>query len=232
MKTSRVLTLSLTAALAVAAGMPASSQVADRGHAQFRYRVDIVNLTKDQRFTPFLLATHRPAVALFHVGQPASTELAILAEEGNVAPLDAALSASPQVNTVVTGNSLTQPGQHAVFGISGSSLDDRISIAAMLIPTNDAFVALRSARLPSPGSSIAYTLYAYDAGSERNDELCASIPGPGFAECGGAGGGGAPVGGEEGFVHIANGIHGVGDFDAARRDWRNPVALVTISAVR
>lgn len=232
MKTSRPLTLVLAAALAVGASMPASSQIADNGHSEFRYRVDIVNLSKDQRFTPFLLVTHRPATSLFEIGQPASTELATLAEEGNVAPLDAALSASPGVNAIVTGNSLTPPGQHAMFEISGSPFADRISLAAMLIPTNDGFVALRGGRLPSPGSTVAYTLYAYDAGSERNDELCASIPGPDFDECGGAGGGGAPAGGEEGFVHVHNGIHGIGDFDAARRDWRNPIAIVTITAQR
>lgn len=231
MKMFRPLTLTFATALAVA-GMPASSQVGDSGHSEFRYRVDIVNLSKEQRFTPFLLATHRPDVSLFHIGQPASAELATLAEEGNTGPLDAALSASPEVNTVVTGNSLTQPGQHAVFEISGSPFIDRLSLAAMLIPTNDAFVALRGGRLPAPGSTVAYTLYAYDSGSERNDELCASIPGPDFGECGGAGGGGAPAGGEEGFVHVHNGIHGVGDFDAARRDWRNPIAIVTINAQR
>ncbi len=45
---------------------------------------------------------------------------------------------------------------------------------------------------------------AYDAGSERNDETCASIPGPDFVECGGPGTGGQPVGGEEGYVHAKN----------------------------
>ena len=60
------------------------------------------------------------------------------------------------------------------------------------------------------------------------DELCASIPGPNFVECGGNGGGGAPAGGEEGFVHIHAGMHGIGNFKAADRDWRNPVAQITV----
>jgi len=46
----------------------------------------------------------------------------------------------------------------------------------MLIPTNDAFVALNNAR-PIIGS-VHYTAVAYDAGSEPNDELCAYVPGP------------------------------------------------------
>jgi hypothetical protein len=101
----------------------------------------------------------------------------------------------------------------------------------MLIPTNDAFVAVRGARFPAPGKVAAYYAYAYDAGSERNDEACASIPGPNFDECGGPGGGAAPGGGE-GFVHVHNGMHNRGDFDAARRDWRGPVALVVVSTAR
>jgi hypothetical protein len=79
------------------------------------------------------------------------------------------------------------------------------------------------------------TLYspAYDAGSERNDELCASIPGD-YPECSGPsspGNGDKPTGGEEGFIHIHAGIHGIGDYKPAQRDWRNPVAKITIRRV-
>ena len=67
----------------------------------------------------------------------------------------------------------------------------------------------------------------YDAGTEDNDETCASIPGPPYPECGGPGGGAAPPGGE-GYVFIHAGMHGNGDFDETLRDWRNPVARITI----
>ncbi|MGH8760210.1 MAG: hypothetical protein ACREVW_11970, partial [Burkholderiales bacterium] len=69
-------------------------------------------------------------------------------------------------------------------------------------------------------------------GSERNDELCASIPGPEFAECGGPGGGGKPEGDEEGYVHIHAGIHGIGDLPPEVRDWRNPVARIVVRRAR
>ncbi|MDP2419080.1 MAG: hypothetical protein Q8M33_16555 [Hydrogenophaga sp.] len=72
---------------------------------------------------------------------------------------------------------------------------------------------------------------AYDSGTEINDELYASIPGPFFAECNGSGGGAAPSGGE-GFVHISAGMHGIGDFKPSNRDWRNPGARITIRRVR
>ncbi len=191
--------------------------------------MEIVNLTPDQQFTPFLLATHHTALRLFTLGTAASPQLQTLAEEGNVSPLRDALLASGQARDVVVGNGLTNAGKRATFTILASSLrGDRLSVAAMLIPTNDAFVSLQGGKLPLPLSgSVSYHLNAYDSGSENNDELCANIPGPNFAECGGPGGGGGPAGGE-GFVHIHNGIHGIGNLNGARRDWRNPVAKLTI----
>ena len=46
-------------------------------------------------------------------------------------------------------------------------------------------------------------------------------------ECGGPGGGDM-VGGGEGVIHVHRGMQGVGDFNASMRDWRNPVARITI----
>jgi hypothetical protein len=90
----------------------------------------------------------------------------------------------------------------------------RISLASMMLPTNDGFIALDSVPAPRHGSSTFYSP-GYDAGTEANDELCASIPGP---TCGGAGLSPGDNPGDEKFVHI-------------HYDWRNPVAKITISRV-
>ena len=66
----------------------------------------------------------------------------------------------------------------------------------------------------------------YDAGSEINDELCISIPGP---VCGGAAI--SPEDGE-GYVHIHAGIHGIGDLAPATYDWRNPAARISVVRVK
>jgi hypothetical protein len=214
--------------------LPASAAVASpQQHAQTaRYEVTITNLTVGQQFTPFLLTTHNTSVSLFDLGTPASSQLRALAEEGNTTPLADLLHATPGVRKVVVGSGLTNPGQTVSFDIDAGYFD-RISLAAMLIPTNDSFVAVDGAELPFLGFRHEVTLYApaYDAGTESNDELCASIPGPFFAECGGPGGG-AQVGGGAGFVHISSGVHGVGDLAPALRDWRNPVAKIVIKRVR
>lgn len=195
--------------------------------AAARYEIKITNLTRGQQFTPILATSHKASVRLFEPGRPASAELSTLAEEGNTAPLAAALTATVGVGSVVSGNSLTNPGATTTLVVQGRRGYARLSMAAMLIPTNDTFFAVNSVKLPRGDEVWSLAVPAYDAGSERNDERCVSIPGPNFAECGGSGGG-AKAGGGEGYVHISAGIHGVGDFKPADRDWRNPVARITV----
>jgi hypothetical protein len=194
------------------------------------FEVSVTNLTRGQQFTPILVASHKSGVRLFDLGSPASPQLKTLAEEGNVAPLTALLLGNPDVRDVVNSGGLLNPGQSVTQRVSTRAGFDNVSVAAMLIPTNDGFFAVNDAEGPNGQQSITVYSPAYDAGTERNDESCASIPGPFFVECGGPGGGGAPGGGEA-YVHIHAGIHGIGDLDSALRDWRNPVARITIRRV-
>jgi hypothetical protein len=201
-----------------------------------RFEVTVTNLTRGQTFTPVLVASHREGVRLFTLGEPASSELAILAEEGATAPLTALLLATPGVRDVADSGAppagFVEPGQSKTIVVSAGRGADHVSVAAMLIPTNDGFFALNGVAGPRGREAVVHVSPAYDAGSERNDEACASIPGPNFAECGGPGGGGQPVGEEEGYVHIHAGIHGIGDLVASARDWRNPVARIAIRRIR
>jgi hypothetical protein len=195
-----------------------------------RLEITVINLTKGQQFTPILVATHRRGVKLFQAGQPASPQLATLAEEGNTGPLAALLSSNPDVGDVISGTGLTNPGQSTTIIVGRRERFKRVSVAAMLIPTNDAFFSILDVAGPRGREEVVFYAPAYDAGSEKNDELCASIPGPSFPECGGAGGG-AKVGNGEGFVHIHSGIHGIGSFKPSNRDWRNPVARIVIKRI-
>lgn len=223
----RITTLAAAAALA-------SSSVVAQGDFVFpppgaagagSYAVTITNLTPGQTFTPQLLVTHPTAVALFEIGAPASEELAVLAEGGDTMPLlSLAVSAGAYAVTI---DGLLPPGA-STTGVIDAVAGDVLSIAAMLIPTNDTFVALDSMPLPTEGS-ITYYLQAYDAGTEANDQLCRNIPGP---LCGGEGLS-VPDAGDEGFVHVSNGFHNLRG-NALRPedyDWRNPVAKVTVSAM-
>lgn len=197
-------------------------------YAQARqYEVTVTNVTKGQSFTPFLVATHKRTVQLFELGDPASSELAALAEGGDTSALAALLEGSAEVADVSTSEGLLAPGQSVTITISSRGRAREISLAAMLIPTNDAFVALNGVALPRANrSTVLYMASAYDAGSESNDESCSNIPGP---VCGGEG---TSDGDAEGFVHIHSGIHGIADVPSAAYDWRNPVARVSIRRAR
>lgn len=225
-------TLNLTSARGPIDGQDPDAATAAARFGGRRFEVTITNLTRGQQFTPILVASHREGVKLFTLGDQASTQLAILAEEGNTAPLAGLLSGMPEVKDVVSGAGLTDPGKSVTLTVDAPGIFNHLSVAAMLIPTNDAFFALNGIEGPRGNKELTLFSPAYDAGSERNDELCASIPGPSFAECGGPGGGGMPAGGEEGFVHIHAGIHGIGNLTPAQRDWRNPVAKISIRRIR
>lgn len=212
---------STTAALVLATAVITGSPVyADHGPA---YVVTITNVTRGQIFAPVLVASHEEGVVLFEEGRPASGELAALAEGGDISELAGLLSAHPKVHEVTDTGGVLLPGESASVTVSASGLSGRISLAAMLVSTNDAFMAVTGLKAPVNGEAVSTGATAYDAGSEPNDELCAFIPGP---SCGGVGG--SPEAGGEGFVHVHAGIHGIGDLDPAEFDWRNPVAKVTV----
>jgi len=200
-----------------------------------RYEVTITNLTRGQRFTSPFIVIHKPGVRLFTLGEPVSPQLATLIEDASPNAFGTVLAALPEVKEVVTtasppGDALIDPGKAATTIVETTTVFNQISFISSLIPTNDAFIAINGVAGPQGDTALSLFIPAYDAGSERNDELCASIFGPSITECGGAGGAGHPGGGE-GFVYIHNGIHGVGDLNAALRDWRNPVARILIRRV-
>lgn len=194
------------------------------GQEAVGYEVTVSNISKGQTFTPQLLATHAPDDRLFRPGEPASVELEILAEGGDTAPLTEALYGLASYVDTIPG--LLAPGASASRVIMGYD-GDVISMAAMLIPTNDAFVGLNAMPLPTEGS-VSYYVPAYDAGTEENDQNCRNIPGP---VCGGEGYNGEPAAGDEGFVHISNGFHRLpgNTLRPVDYDWRNPVAVVTVT---
>jgi Spondin_N len=200
------------------------------------YEVTITNITPAQFFTPQLVVTHTRAVELFRLGEPASTPLAVLAEDGATGPLtDALLAHGRAVGQVKTIPGLLGPGKSASVTVEAGRNHELLSVAGMLIPTNDTFFAANGLRLPLFGS-VTLSVPGYDAGSEANDQNCLNIPGP---RCGGVGSSPGSNAGDEGFVHIGNGFHDLPADPAGGEvlkpqtyDWRNPVALITVKRIR
>lgn len=212
--------------LLTAIGFSAASVQA--GNDEGMYAVTVTNLTRGETFTPIMVATHTRGTHVFNVGEPASEELAAIAEGGDFGPLSDMLTSSGAAYDIATNGALLAPGASTTIMVKMAHDFNHITVTSMMIPSNDAFIAVNGLQGPTKKHHSKVIMSpAYDAGSEPNDELCANIPGP---VCGGAGG--SPDAGGEGYVHIHAGIHGIGDLSSADYDWRNPTAKIVIKRMK
>lgn len=225
----RALSLSTLGYLAVASVLTSMPGIAIADGSS-KVEITVTNITRGQIISPVVVASHRSGFEpLFVLGEPASVELAGVAEDADLPPMIASLEADPdvlEVETLLGAEGPIMPGESASITIDVTRKARFLSMVAMLVTTNDAFFALRGVRVPWHGSSV-HRSPAYDSGSEANSEDCDFIPGP-------------PCGNHahddtaeaEGYVHIHAGVHGIADLDPAIHDWRNPVATVRIRRVR
>lgn len=222
--TKRIAGVNLCLAMVLSATLSYAQEAETRA-----YEVKITNITSASQFTPILAVAHSRRASLFTLGNEPRTALAVLAETGNTADLQARLLSNGNVGAAETftpdGSPLTFAGETLEFIIETDEDFRYFSMASMILPTNDSFAALDTVALPTSGS-VSYYALGYDAGSEMNDEICVNIPGP---TCNGSGEFSGLNG--EGFVHISGGIHGIGDLPANVYDWRNPIAKVEITRV-
>ncbi len=192
------------------------------------YKVVITNITPAQAFTPQLVVTHPVSTHLFVLGEPASAALEVLAESGDTGPQMDALANDAYDMQTIPG--LLEPGDTSTVIVTGHPGHGRISIGAMLIPTNDTFVALDAARLPRTGR-VTYLLQAYDAGTEYNDQNCDNIPGPPCFGVGSSDPSESEEEPDEGFVHMGSGFQELGDDVLSPHPyaWGSAVAKVVIT---
>jgi len=184
------------------------------------YRVTITNATSHQVLTPALLIAHDARFRLFSVGAVASDGLAYQAENGDPSIVHGEVAGAAGVADIRTGG-LILPGQSESIDIVADK-KSLLTYTAMLATTNDGFASLNGVELPK--KSAQYFAYAYDAGSEMNNETCTYIPGP---PCTMESGNARSETGE-GFISIHNGIHGGNDLNPKQLDWRGPVAVITV----
>lgn len=209
------------------------------------YRVTITNLTTSQPLSPPVVATHRRSLHLFEVGRLASDNLAAIAQAGDQVPLAMALEANRRVTDVVdVARPLSRSG--TTTGGFSDTVDlritarwgDRLSLATMLICTNDGITGLDGVRLPRHGS-IAFALAAYDAGRENNTERSVDMVDP-CSALGPVALPGDPNGNDDigpatsppRRIGPHRGIAGQADLDPAVHGWETPVAVVTVTRVR
>jgi hypothetical protein len=190
--------------------------------AQDMVRVRITNVSK-QIISPPLVLTHSWKARVFIPGNPASTELSVLAEDGDPSALAALLGESDEVLDVAVADGPLLPGATMIFDLERRGRFNRVSAVGMLVTTNDAFFGLDNYLVGDDPQNQRMSVPAWDAGTEFNNELCGFIPGP---PCGN------PLvrdtDGAEGFVHTHPGINGGGDLSPADWNWQNPVVEIRV----
>jgi len=211
------------------------------------FKVEITNLTNANYFTPLIVSSHSRSVDMFELAEPATAALQAIAEGGDVSAMQTALEqsgADVAIADTPTGAPVLAPGETASATVDSNRLNRRLSLAAMILPTNDAFVGLDSINLRYVFSKT-YFLYGYDAGTEANNELL-NVPGGGApgvlgipgdpSGLSGSGGTGVATADTNTTVHIHRGIigdsdlfGGASDLDSSAHRWQNPVAKVVIT---
>ncbi len=217
-----------------------------------RLSVTITNLTLGQVFSPPVVINHSADYQLFELGKPALPELIPLAEDGMTQDLLTVAELLPEIYSATVADAPLAPGESVTLTVEVSSEAHYLTVAGMLVSTNDAFFALPGLQIfagddmmaddmddgmgdntatgdDDMGSDMdsemseAPEVLVYDAGSEFNSELCADIPGP---PCGN------PqvrnTANAEGAVSLHAGIQGSGDLDPMSYNWSNPVATIVI----
>jgi len=199
------------------------------------YRVTIANLTGGQPFSPGVVVTHGPRFRLLRPRRPVEIGLRLIAENGDPSTAAMHLAGARGVGTVeTTPRPVGCDGCPGPFGpaltltVTAGRGVKYLSMALMLICTNDGLAGLDRVRLPRRGA-VTYYARAYDTGTEANLETWDTLVDP----CGGIG----PVAGPQdgtnvrvatrGVLHRHEGIRGVGDLTKVHA-WKGPVARVTI----
>lgn len=238
----RAIAIAAAAALSLALAVPAF------GGSLRTYEVTIQLVTGGQPLTPPLIATHSGGTGVFSVGQSASLGVQEIAENGNLAPLFAALEADAKVSHIVAAGA-PRPLVPPESPMSGTLSDEVtvtieagpgarfLSYVSMLICTNDGFTGIDRLRLPNQvGDSLSVATASYDAGTELNTEDFADMvppcqplmgvssgePGTGMSD---------PALAEGGVIHHHPGVEGGADLLPAVHGWTDPVTLVTITRV-
>ncbi len=208
------------------------------------FNVRIINLSNGIYYTPFLVAAHPEGTSLFTTGQPASASLQAMAEGGDISGLVTDLQGLGATIAENPAGGLLGPASETNVDLNtDGTANVRLSVVAMLLPTNDAFAGLNAVAIPTDPGTYVFDVPAYDAGTEANDELITGGGAPGAAGIpadpgglGGMGGTGAAMADANTTVHIHRGTlgdldpnGGTSDLDSAVHRWLNPVIRVVVT---
>ena len=148
----------------------------DEGVAKVGYDVEILNLTHNQPFSPLALQAHGANFKAWRIGEPASLGIEYIAESGDNTEFLGRVSSKKSAS----GTGIIGPGETAFIDLGSKATDQYLTAVTMLVNTNDAFAGVTGFDLSdlAVGDKTEVYLPIYDSGTEANDELAGTIPGP------------------------------------------------------
>lgn len=151
-----------------------------------RFEVTTTNLTAGQPLSPPALVLHRADYTPFTTGMTASQGLEVLAEGGANGDFLAEAEGSTAVLATQSAGGPVGPGGSGTLIIEATTRNPRtlwLSLASMLVNTNDAFTGLDSVPVGElvVGDRVTLIGDSYDAGTEANTETADTVPGPAAA---------------------------------------------------
>jgi hypothetical protein len=205
--------------------------------------ITVTNLTQGLHFTPIVTSAHPSDSHIFMSGTTATSELQAMAEGGDISGLVSLLSNLDANTNENPAAGLLAPGLSTTYTLTNESANTHLSLAAMVLPSNDGFVGLDSWEIPTEAGTYTINLNAYDAGTEANNEVVNGGGAPGVLGIPAAPGGDAGTNGtgvtdteSNTTVHIHRGNLGDDMVDGGKSDlnnsihrWLNPVAKLTIT---
>ena len=143
----------------------------------FSFDVAVTNLTNNQPLSPIALIAHQQG-NIWTLNESASIELELMAEGGD----NSLLTAIDFAMSSVSGAAPVGPGASDLLSLTiNDSIDGMfLSIATMLVNTNDAFSGINRFDISqfTVGQTQTMLTAAYDSGTESNSEALGTIPGP------------------------------------------------------
>ncbi|SMY34251.1 spondin domain-containing protein [Photobacterium andalusiense] len=152
-----------------------------------QFDVSVTNNSASQPLSPLALISSSQQEQVFALGKAASVELEHLAEGGNNTPLLDYNRHDSSVDIANTGIGVIPPGKTETVRITVNDPKAMyLTVASMLVNTNDAFIAeeINLSTIPVMKEKVI-TAPTWDAGTELNTETANSIPGPAAVAAGG-----------------------------------------------
>jgi len=143
---------------------------------EYQYQVTVKNLTNAQPLSPIAAILHSTG-EIWQLGEMASAELESLAESGDHSGV---MGADFVIESASNDNILMPGAQVEIMLTTSDETASLLSLATMLVNTNDAFSGLNQIDLSllEVDAMLSFNTAVYDSGTEANSESAGTIPGP------------------------------------------------------